>query len=187
MSIAIRPARLPDDEAGIAAIDASFETETLLRVEAEPRAFRIVPMPIARRTKRFWVYDLQRPDRDWDEAHVAVDGERVVGFVCSSWQFWNRRVVLWHIDVDRAYRSQGIGLRLLEEVYARARRQEALSIFLETSNLNAPGIAWYERQGFTLGGLDTTLYEGTGTAEEKGIYLVKVLQRPAAPTPSRPS
>lgn len=175
MSIAIRPARLPEDEAGISAIDASFETEAVFRVEAEPRGFRIVKTPIPRRTKRFWVYDLQRPDREWDEAHIAADDERIVGFVCTSWQFWNRRVVLWHIYVDRAYRSRGLGLRLLEQVYARAARQKGLSIFLETSNLNAPGIAWYERQGFKFGGLDTTLYEGTGIGEEKGVYLVKVL------------
>jgi len=175
VSVIIRPARLPDDEPGIAAIDAGFETDAVYHIEQEERAFRIVQVPITRRTKRFWVYDLQSPDRDWDEAHVAVDGTHIAGFVCSSWQFWNRRVVLWHIYVDRAWRGQGIGLRLLEQVYARAERQKALSVFLETSNLNVPGVAWYERQGFKLGGLDTTLYNGTAAAEEMALYLVKVL------------
>jgi ribosomal protein S18 acetylase RimI-like enzyme len=175
VTIAIRPVRLPGDEAGIAAIDASFETDAVYEIEQEPRAFRIVKTPIPQRTKRFWVYDLRNPDRDWDEAHVAVDGERIVGFVCTSWQFWNRRVVLWHIYVDRAYRGQGLGHRLLDQVYARANRQQALAIFLETSNLNVPGVAWYERQGFRLGGLDTTLYNGTEAAEEMALYLVKTL------------
>lgn len=175
MTVFIRPAVLPADAEGIAAIDASFETDAVFHIEQEARAFRVVRTPIPQRTKRFWVYDLQSPDREWDEAHVAVDGERIVGFVCTSWQFWNRRVVLWHIYVDRPYRGQGLGLRLLDCVYARAARQKALSVFLETSNLNVPGVAWYERQGFRLGGLDTTLYNGTAAAEEMALYLVKVL------------
>ncbi len=104
-----------------------------------------------------------------------MDGDRIVGFVATSWQFWNRRVVLWHIYVDRAWRGQGLGHLLLEPVYVRAKRQKALAIFLETSNFNVPGIAWYERQGFRLGGLDTTLYSGTPAAEEVGLYFVKTL------------
>lgn len=140
-----------------------------------PRGFTLSETAISERTKRFWVYDLDRPDREWDEAHVAVQGERVVGFVATSWQFWNRRVVLWHVYVDRSARGLGIGHLLLDKVYERARRQNALAIFLETSNYNAPGIAWYERQGFRLGGLDTTLYSGTPAAEEVGLYFVKTL------------
>jgi ribosomal protein S18 acetylase RimI-like enzyme len=175
VAIVIRPANLPADNPGIEAVDGSFETDTVLHVEEEPRGFRLVPTAISTRTKRFWVYDLNRPDRDWDEAHVAVDGDAIVGFVCTSWQFWNRRLILWHLYVNRPYRGQGLGHRLLEPVMARAQRQKALCLWLETSNLNAPGIAWYERQGFRLGGLDTTLYSGTEAAEEVGLYFVKTL------------
>lgn len=176
MAIEIRPAILPADIAGIAGIDTGFETDTYFDIEAEPRAFRLVQKMIPRRTKRFFVYDLGHEDREWDEADVAVDGGRIVGFVASGWQSWNRRVVLWHIYVDRAHRGQGLGRRLLEGVLERAARQEALSVFLETSNLNVSGVEWYERQGFRLGGLDTTLYEGTAAQEEKALFLVKVLQ-----------
>lgn len=140
---------------------------------ATANGFALTEMAIPEQTKRFWVYDLDRPDRDWDEAHVAVEGGRIVGFVATSWQFWNRRVVLWHIYVDRSARGQGLGRRLIDKVYDRARRQTALAIFLETSNFNVPGIRWYRRLGFRLGGLDTTLYSGAEAAEETGIYLVK--------------
>lgn len=132
-------------------------------------------VPIPEMTKRFWVYDLDRPDREWDEAFVAEQDGRIVGFVASSWQFWNRRVVLWHIYADRAVRGQGLGHALIGYVYERARRQKALAIFLETSNFNVAGIAWYERQGFRLGGLDTTLYDGRRGADEFGVFLVKSL------------
>lgn len=175
MPIDIRPVRLPEDAPGIAALDASFETSSVFHVDSGPRGFRLIETPIPTRTKRFWVYDLDRPDREWDEAHVATDGDRIVGFVATSWQFWNRRLVLWHVYVDRPHRGTGLGHRLLGKVYERAERQKALLIHLETSNYNAPGIAWYERQGFTLGGLDTTLYSGTPAAEECGLYFTKRL------------
>ena len=175
MAITIRLAELPADNPGIEAIDASFETDTLFLVDEASRGFRLTATSIARRTKRFRVYDLARPDRDWDEAHVAVDGDRIIGFVATSWQFWNRRLVLWHVYVDRSCRGQGIGHMLLEPVFARAKKHKALCLWLETSSLNAPGIAWYERQGFRLGGLDTTLYSGIEAAEEVGLYFVKTL------------
>ncbi len=178
MAVGIRAARLPGDEPGIAAIDTAFTTEAIFKIETGPRAIRLIETPIPPRVKRFVVYDLGRDWRQWDEAHVATDGERIIGFVASGYQFWNRRVVLWHLYVDPLYRGRGLGARLLETVFQRAERQQALCVFLETSNLNVPGIAWYERRGFALGGVDTTLYSGAETAEEMGVYLVKHLSTP---------
>ena len=173
MPVEIRPARLPEDEPGIAAIDTSFTTGTIFDIEIGPRAFRLIEKPIRPRVKRFVIYDLGKDWREWDEAHVARDSDRIVGFVASSYQFWNRRVVLWHLYVDPPYRKKGIGERLLSKVFERAQRQKALAVFFETSNLNAPGIAWYEKRGFALGGVDTTLYSGADDAEEKGLFFVK--------------
>lgn len=173
MPVEIRAAEFPDDEPGIAAIDTGFTTETIFDIEIGPRAVRLIETPIPPRLKRFVIYDLGEDWRQWDEAHVATDSGRIVGFVASSYQFWNRRVVLWHIYVDPPYRKRGIGDRLLAKVLERAEREKALAIFFETSNLNAPAIAWYERKGFSLGGADTTLYSAAKEADEKGLFFVK--------------
>ena len=174
-SIVLRPARLPEDSAGIAAIDKSFTTEAILDIAVGARDIRLIPTPIPLREKRFAVYDLNREDRDWDEAHVACEDGRIIGFAASSYQFWNRRVVLWHLYVDTPWRGQGLGARLLGEVFARAARQNALCVWLETSNLNVPGVSFYEKRGFVLGGVDTTLYGGAQDSREKALYLVKFL------------
>jgi ribosomal protein S18 acetylase RimI-like enzyme len=179
VTLEIRPAKLVDDSAGIAALDMSFATTAMYEVETGPREFHLVEKQIPRRVKRFAVYDLGRPDREWDEAHVATEDGRIVGFVASSYQFWNRRVVLWHIYVDLPWRGKGLGEKLLAKVFERATREKALSVFLETSNLNVPGVAWYEKRGFVLGGVDTTLYSGTEAASEKALFLVKFLKEPA--------
>jgi ribosomal protein S18 acetylase RimI-like enzyme len=175
MAVEIRPAQFPEDEPGIAAIDTSFTTESIFEIEVGPRAFRLIQTPIPPRVKRFAIYDLGRDWREWDEAHVATDKGRIIGFVASSYQFWNRRVVLWHLYVDPPYRRAGIGENLLSKVFERAERMRALAVFFETSNLNAPGVAWYEKLGFSLGGVDTTLYGGAEAATEKALFFVKRL------------
>jgi len=177
MAVKIRRARLPEDEAGIAKIDASFTTHSFFDVDVGPRSLSLIETPIPPFVKRFVVYDLGRDWRQWDEAHVAVADGKIIGFVASSYQFWNRRVVLWHIYVDPPFRRQGIGDQLLGKVFARAGRKEALCVYFETSNFNTPGIAWYEKRGFSLGGVDTTLYSGDPASREKGLFFVKVLPR----------
>ena len=84
--------------------------------------------------------------------------------------------MLWHIYVDPPFRGQGIGERLLAKVFERAERKKALCVYFETSNLNTPAIAWYEKRGFSLGGLDTTLYSGDPMGREKGLFFVKMLR-----------
>ena len=176
-AVKIRRARLPEDEPGIAAIDTGFTTDSLFEMDSRPRAIRLKRKRIPPRVKRFLIYDLGEDWREWDEAHVATDEDRIVGFAASSYQFWNRRVVIWHLYVDPPFRRKGIGETLLAKVFERAERKKALAVFLETSNLNAPGIAWYEKHGFSLGGVDTTLYSGAKDASEFGIFLIKRLAR----------
>jgi ribosomal protein S18 acetylase RimI-like enzyme len=177
-AVKIRRARLPQDEPGIARIDKGFTADAIFEIAAGRRALKLERTRTKPFVKRFEVYDLGRDWRQWDEAHVAVDAGRIVGFVSSSYQFWNRRVVLWHLYVEPGYRRQGLGEKLLAKVFERAGRKKALAVFLETSNLNVPGIAWYEKRGFVLGGVDTTLYSGAPDAEEFGIYLVKRVLAP---------
>jgi hypothetical protein len=61
-------------------------------------------------------------------------------------------------------------------VFERAERKKALCVYFETSNFNTPGIVWYEKRGFSLGGLDTTLYSGDPAGREKGLFFVKKLR-----------
>ena len=50
----------------------------------------------------------------------------------------------------------------------------ATHVWLETSNVNVPGVAAYERLGYALCGADT-LYYGSYMPGETAIYLAKSL------------
>ena len=171
----VRAARLPEDADAIAAIDTSFTSDAYYRIEKSEVSFRLVLTSCETFVKRFTVYDLRRDARPWDRAEVVVENGRIIGFVATEFQFWNRRLVLWHLYVDANARRRGIGHVLMTRAIARAAEEKAICIWLETSNLNVPGVAWYRKQGFELGGLDTTLYAGTPAAREEALFFVRFL------------
>jgi ribosomal protein S18 acetylase RimI-like enzyme len=141
-------------------------------------------MSLARRrlaeplTKRFPLEDLADPARPWNLAWVAeVDGV-VRGFAAAGFQAWNRRLVLWHLYVDEPARGRGLARALVDAVETEGRRLGARHLWLETSSLNAPGVEAYRRLGFSLTGVDLTLYDGTPAEGEAALFFSKPLQAP---------
>jgi ribosomal protein S18 acetylase RimI-like enzyme len=172
----VRTAALPDDAAAIAAIDTSFTTRQVYEVTVAADAIRLtlrdLPAPL---TKRFPLDDLESADRPYDQAWVAVDGETVVGFAATSFQPWNRRLVLWHLYVAPTQRRRGVARELLRSVEAHGVAHGARHIWLETTALNAPGVAAYRALGFTLTGADLTLYDGTPAEGETALFFSRAL------------
>jgi ribosomal protein S18 acetylase RimI-like enzyme len=44
-------------------------------------------------------------------------------------------------------------------------------LWLEVSNVNGPAIRCYSKMGFRVCGLDVSLYEGTGSRGEVGVFM----------------
>jgi ribosomal protein S18 acetylase RimI-like enzyme len=176
--IEIRPADAAREEALIRSIDRSFETDLIFDVQDDEGWFRLVEMPVdPPATKTF---PLAEPfvDREWESTWLALDGERAVGVVSTAYEAWDRRIVIWHFYVTVGYRQLGIGRRLLEAALEAARSAGARTAWLETNNLNVPGVRAYERLGFRLCGLDTSLYRGTPAEGEVALFLCRSLDEP---------
>jgi ribosomal protein S18 acetylase RimI-like enzyme len=179
--IAIRHARLPDDAAAIEAIDTSFSTDIVFDVEADGGGFALRERRLAAPlTKRFPLDDVRSDERPWSHGFVAEDGGVCVGFAAAGFGAWNRRLVLWHLYVRADARGRGVGRRLVERVADLGRELGARHIWLETSNLNAPGVAAYRALGFTLTGVDTTLYDATPAEGEIALFFSRPLPSPSA-------
>lgn len=168
----IRLADFARDAEAIAALDTDFVTKAAYEVEVRGDAIvlsvRILDAPIA---KRFPLDDLRSPDRPYDVGWVAVDGGRIIGFAATSFQAWNRRLVLWHLYVDTPARGQGLARRLVGAARAHGAALGARHVWLETSSLNTPGVAAYEAMGFSLTGADLTLYDGTPAEGETALFF----------------
>lgn len=98
----------------------------------------------------------------------------MVGFAATQYTGWNRRAVIWHLYVALDDRGRGVGTRLLSSVEAFARDAGARCLWLETQNVNHAAVRFYLRAGFTLCGLDMSLYDPQGPAgKEVALFFAR--------------
>lgn len=179
--IDIRPLRMPEDTPGLLRLDTSFETDHIYEIVArpdDPRApsFALVTRSLAKPLRKtFPLDDLTKADRAWTDGLVAEHAGRIVGFIAWSVDRWNCRLTVWHFYLSAAYRRRGIGRRLMDELVEVAHADGLSRLWVETSNLNYPGLAAYARLGFEICGFDLTLYDGTASAGEQALFLSRSL------------
>jgi ribosomal protein S18 acetylase RimI-like enzyme len=175
--IVLREAKLPADVEAIAALDSSFTTDKIYTAYRDGDQFglRLVTLssPII---KRFPLDDLNKPNRPWQFAAVALADERICGFIAAGYEAWNSRLTIWHLYVDGPQRRRGIARLLVDRAEDYARLRGAINMWLETSSLNVPGVQAYRRLGFELCGLDTTLYQGTPAAPETALFFARPIR-----------
>lgn len=173
VEIAIREIRLPQDRLALEHLDTSFTSDVIYEVTASGDGFHLTPARASPTVqKSFPIDDLD--NRQWDSAYVVDDGQ-IRGFIATAFETWNRRLVIWHFYVAPTHRRKGFGRRLLERALEHGREQGARLAWLETTNLNYPGVQAYRRLGFELCGLDSTLYRGTGAEGEIALFLARPL------------
>jgi ribosomal protein S18 acetylase RimI-like enzyme len=171
----IRRADIEHDADLIRSLDTSFKTDTVFSVKADGRGFQLVEEAVEPPVVKSFPLDDLDPAREWERTWIAVEGKRAVGVVATQHDRWNQRVIVWHFYVDPTRRGRGIGRRLLDVALDEAQRAGARTAWVETSNLNVPGVRAYERLGFHLCGLDTTLYVGTPAEGEAALFLCRAL------------
>ncbi len=175
--ITIRELNDTTDRDGVAALETAFETATIFDVVVTPRRIELVERTLAEPlVKRYPIADVFAHWAMWETGFVADEGGAIIGFAAVAYEAWHERLVLWHLYVTPPRRRDGIGRALLERAEAHGRELGASRVWLETSNVNVPGIAAYARLGYALCGVDTTLYDGTSTRDETAIYLSKALR-----------
>lgn len=99
-----------------------------------------------------------------------------LGVALAQEQPWNRVLNVWELHVDTVCRRQGIGRSLLDELAQRARAARLRALAVETQNTNVAAIRFYRKAGFSIEGLDLSLYAnndlGTG---EVAIFMKRKL------------
>jgi ribosomal protein S18 acetylase RimI-like enzyme len=175
MTVSIRAINRSADRRGIEALDTSFETAAVFDVVTTARAIELVERRVdPPRIKRYSIGEVFAPWAEWDTGWVAVDDATIVGIATCGYEAWHQRLVLWHLYIAPAYRRRGVGRALIERVETHGRGAGATHVWIETSSVNVPGVAAYERLGYALCGADR-LYYGAYMPGETAIYLAKML------------
>lgn len=161
------------DADAVTRLDTSYSSNLIYAVRRDGDVILLEPRLLdAPRCQRFPI-DM-RADAPEHGKVAVVDGE-VRGFIAWSIEAWNRRMRIWHFYVDLPYRRRGGGRALVDAALEGARRAGAVTMWVETSHVNAPGIAAYQRLGFEICGFDATLYRGTGSADELAVYMARLI------------
>ena len=84
--------------------------------------------------------------RDPDLFLVAEAEDRIVGSVIGGYD--GRRGIIYHLAVSAAFRNQGIGSRLMEEVEARLRDKGCLKSYLLVTEDNQEVESYYRSRGW---------------------------------------
>jgi ribosomal protein S18 acetylase RimI-like enzyme len=170
MIIQYRHLGWPQDRDRLEEMDVSYTTHRVYAVEAMTLGFALVEAvaspPIMKRYRVRW--------SELATCTVAFVAERdalLLGAVGMTYEDWNRRAVISHLYVDRAARSCGIGTQLLETVKREAMLRGARCLWVETQNVNAAAIRFYQRNAFTLCGLDRTLYDPRDAPDETAVFF----------------
>ncbi|CAN5874032.1 N/A [soil metagenome] len=163
------------DTRGVAAIDTTFQTSTIFDVVTAPRGLELRERTLTQAlVKTYSIGEVFQPWARWDHGWVAEDEGEVRGFAAAGLEAWHGRLNLWFLYISPAYRRRGVGRALLAKVEEHGRGVGATHVWLETSNVNVPGVAAYEKCGYSLCGADTTYY-GQYMPGETAIYLAKPL------------
>ncbi|GGM47728.1 hypothetical protein GCM10012275_18480 [Longimycelium tulufanense] len=168
----VRDVDLSRDCDAVLRVNREFSTETVFDVRYVDGAFVLRETP--RRVTREYPFDFASPGRD--HAVVAVVDRAVVGFLATSYQRWNRRLVVEEVFVDSVRRRQGVARAMVDRVLARAGEVGATHLWLETSNVNVPAIRAYQRLGFEFCVL--SLYENTPARGEIALHLPRAVGEP---------
>lgn len=176
----IRPVALPADRAPILRLDRAFVTDRIYRVARTADSFALVEERVAPPLRKvFPLADDFPVAAPWDDGFVAEEAGAIVGFGACTHHAWNRRTAVAHLYVARVARGQGVGRALLATLAEAARGAGSHALWLETSNLAHPAIAFYRRLGFALCGLDLALHDPAGpVAGEVALYFARPLTTP---------
>lgn len=83
-------------------------------------------------------------------------------------------VNIMNIVVRKDKRNEGIGSKLLDEIFKIAKQQKAQSITLEVNENNLPAIKLYQKFGFEQVGLRKKYYRNTDNAVIMSVELTSL-------------
>lgn len=93
--------------------------------------------------------------------------------ICDP-QLWNRSLIVQELHVAPDVQRSGIGRQLMATVEQHARTLGMRVIVCETQNSNVPAIRFYRALGFTVDGIDISLYTNDDLARgEVALFLKK--------------
>jgi len=146
--IAVRPLRWTDDRAALLALDTSFTTDRIFRLERTDNGVTLDE--VAAEPPIYKSYSLAGATdviagHDWVQVAEYDDG--FAGVASMTIETWNRRAVLQHLYVTREARRIGVGRALVTAAMEAAQDRNARCVWVETQTINYGAVRFYRSMG----------------------------------------
>jgi ribosomal protein S18 acetylase RimI-like enzyme len=107
----------------------------------------------------------------------AYEDDHLIAVALAEAATWSNRLWLHEFHVAEAYRGKGIGTRLMNALIALGQQAGFRALFCETQTTNVPAIRFYRKMGFTLEGIDLSLYTNHDYPDsEIALFFARNLQ-----------
>jgi GNAT superfamily N-acetyltransferase len=149
--------------------DSSFEVTSKLVVNFHDGKFSYHIVPVHNRMKSY-VYD------EMDYSVYITDENKKIFFLFNGdnlagqiilFKYWNGYCYINDIRIDKNYRGKGIGKLLIQKAIEWAKEKNCIGMQVETQDVNVNACKFYERLGFTLGGVDLFRYKSSKTEKDE--------------------
>ena len=116
-------------------------------------------------------YSLANMEKGFHGLAIYVDG------VCAGYallfEHWNKWLYLDNLLISARYRRLGLGSRLMDAALELAASLGKYGVWLICQDNNLQAMRFYLNNGFTLGGMNLRVYEGTGQEGKADLYLYR--------------
>ena len=104
----------------------------------------------------------------------AYDGAQCIGLAVLRRDMF-RYLYLDDLKVNAAYRSQGVGAKLITACMEEARSQGMRGVYTIGQDNNLSACLFYLKQGFAIGGFDNRCYDGTSQEGKANVCFYRDL------------
>ncbi|WP_304229691.1 GNAT family N-acetyltransferase [Lactobacillus kitasatonis] len=105
----------------------------------------------------------------------AYDGDTCVGLAVLRKDMF-RYLYLDDLKVNRDYRGQGVGGKLIEACMHKAEKLGMQGVYTIGQDTNASACLFYLKHGFDIGGFDNRSYRGTAQEDSASIFFYRDLK-----------
>lgn len=123
------------------------------------------------------VGEMRFPDENYDFDQMsdcvffgAYDGEKCIGLAIFQRE-WHKYLYLYDLKVNADYRGQGVAKRLLEKGKALAATEGYRGLYTIGQDNNLAACKFYIKTGFSIGGFNNHVYNGTSQEGKADIYF----------------
>lgn len=107
----------------------------------------------------------------------AYEDDLLIAIALAEAQTWSNRLWLHEFHVEESHRGKGIGTHLMTALIELGRDAGFRALFCETQTTNVPAIRFYRKLGFTLGGINLSLYSNDDYPDgEIALFFTRKLQ-----------